>query len=504
MKRDDSTSRLIGNSFFLMADWVSATILSMIFWIVVGKTMDTSGYGIVSAAVNISLLIAAFTMVGMRDAATNLISRYMKTGRMANVVWVFRFSSKFILVGNAVSAAVIAAFSQQIAGILNLPVEAVWLVAVLNFAWGFWLLTTGFLQGMQNMKLLFKTNLIGQIVKVVIPIAFFFFSVGITSPIIAYIVSMLLTVALRIRHFPGGRSAKMDGRDVVTRLAVPVFISSVMWLVFTNMPNVILNAIKSPDVTGIFALSLTLVTPIVFIPMTLNQALFPITSGLTAASRSLRRQSQLISTVLKLAAFITLPLIALLLVFSRQIILFFSQPQYLPTADLLPIVAPAAILLGIGQILVSNIFAVGKPNVTRNITVAVTLIFLAASIYGTYAFSYFGMAWAYLISMAVLVVSSYAYLRRHVKLDVDWAAMLKIFIATLVMAAFANPLNSLASSVPLKVLVILAAAGVYFAMLVPLRYYSMDEVKIVRYLSSRSKLVGDRLKPIEEFLLRRI
>ena len=500
MKKDDSSKRLISNSFYLMADWISATVLSMIFWIVVGKTLDTSGYGIVATTVNIALLVAAFGMIGIRDAATNLISRYLKKGMMDKVRGVIRFSTKFVLIGNVVSAAVFVLFSSQIAGVLNLPIESIWMAALLIFGWGFWILTTGILQGMQNMRFLFKTNLIGQIVKVILPIGMFYFGLGIMSPVLAFIISLFLIIFLRIPQFPRGKASPVKARELVLTLALPVFISSVMWLVFTNLPNVILNSLTSPDVTGLFALVLTLATPIVFIPMTLNQALFPITSGLAETSRPDRRQSKLISLVLKFAALTTLPIIALLLVFSDEIILFFSQPQYLPASQLIPIVAPASILLGIGQILASNIFAIGKPNVTRNITIVTTVIFLGLSIPGTYLFSSMGMAYAYLISMVFLVISSYLYLRRAIHLEVDWAAMAKISVATLIFAAFMYALSAVFTSMTAKVVVILLGAVVYFAVLLPLRYYSTDELNIIRYLASRSKSMKRRLGPLERLL----
>lgn len=495
---------LMSNSFYLMVDWIAATVLSMVFWLIVGKTLDTSGYGIVATTVNISLIIAALGMVGIRDVVVNLISRYSKRRMKDKVNGVVKFSLKFVLVSSVVSAGVVAIFSPQIASIINLPFETVLLVPVMIFGWGMWLLTTGILQGVQNMKMVFTTNLIGQIVKVALPIAFFFTTLGTVGPVIAFVASLLIIAALRVPGIPFGKSSPVNGRNIIIKLSLPVFISSVMWLVFTNLPNIILNSIKSPDITGLFALALTLVTPIVFIPMTLNQALFPITSGLSETKNPKGRQSKLISMVIKFAAFTTLPLIALLLVFSREVILFFSQPQYISAAELLPIVAPAAILLGIGQILVSNIFAIGKPIVTRNITIAVTILFIAMSIPATFMFSHFGMAYSYLVSMLVLVVTSFMYLNRKIGLSIEWKSIGKIMAAVLVFVAIALPLNGLTSSIPVKIAIALVGVAAYFLVLVPIRYYSMDEISILRYITSRSRSLRQKTAFLEKFLLNRV
>lgn len=505
MKGDDSSARLISNSFYLMVDWAMATVLSLVFWLIVARTLPVSGYGIVATTVNTSLLIAAFGMVGVGSVVTNLISRYAKKGQMEKVKGLVKFSLKFVLAVDIVAAAAVAVLSPQIADLLNLPIQAIWMVSVLIFGWGLWFLTNGFLQGLQNMRLFFLSDLVGQVIKLSVPLALFFIGLSFLSPIIAFGISMLATALIRIPFLPFGKSSRVNGREIVIKLGLPIFVASVMYLIFTNLPNVILNSIKSADVTGIFALALTLVTPIVFIPMTLSAALFPVTSGLSVTSNPNRRQSKLISLVIKFAAFITIPLIALLLVFSNQIIIFFSgKVENLVASQLLPIVAPAAILLGIGQILVSSIFAIGKPKATRNVTIAATAIFLGLSIPATFLFSSFGMAAAYLISMVVLVLTSYFYLRRKINLKVDWSAIGKILLATLVFTAIAYPLNLILHGTVLKLLAIAIGAVAYLLVMVPLGYYSSDEIRILRHLSSRSKRMRGKLEPIEKFLSRHV
>lgn len=505
MAKDDSGSRLISNSAYLMTDWIVATVLSFLFWLIASRLLPISGFGIAATTVNTALLIAAFGMVGVNAVVTNLIPIYMKKKLIEKVKGITRFSLKFVLVVNMASSLVVAAFSPQIASLLNLPVEGIWMVSIMIFGWGFWFLTNGLFQGMQNMRLIFRSNLVGQIIKVTMPLALFFIGLEFLSPIIAFTISLLATVLIRLPFLPFGKGAPVNGKEIIIKLGLPIFIASVMWLVFTNLPNVILNSIKSPDVTGIFALALTLVTPIVFIPMTLSTALFPVTSGLSATLNPQKRQSKLISLVVKFAAFITIPAIAVLLVFSDQIILLFSgKAENLFASQILPIIAPAALLLGIGQILVSSIFAIGKPKVTRNITIITTLIFIGLSIPATFLFSSMGMSVIYLISMVFLTLTSFFYLRKEINLNIDWVPVFKIFVATFLLAGIILPLNSLFESAALKIVSIVAGLLVYLLFLVPIRYYSKDDLKILRFLSSRLKFLNGTISSLEKFLSRYI
>ena len=205
--------------------------------------------------------------------------------------------------------------------------------------------------------------------------------------------------------------------------------------------------------------------------------------------------------MIKFTSFLTIPLVALLLVFSSQIILFFSHKvENLPASDLLLFLAPGALLVGIGQILVSSIFAIGDIKATRNVTLLSVAIFFAVGIYATSVLSSFGMAIGYLISAFVLVLMSYLYLRKDIGLRIDWKPILKIVIAALIFSAIALPLNAVLQSNLMKLGAVVIAAMAYLLVLGFLRYYTEDDLKIVRHLSSRSKIMSRILRPVEALL----
>jgi len=499
---DDSSTRLINNSFYLMLDWGISTVLSLVFWLIVSRTFAVSDYGIVSTSVNTSLVIAAFSLLGVNAVVVRLIPRYMKSGQLEKVNGLVKFCIKFALVSNIAIASLIALFSAQISHVLKLPVESVLMISVLVLGFGMWYLSNGIFQGMQNMRLLFVSNMVGQVLKLTLPLALFSIAAGFMGPLVAFAVSLFVPFMLRVPFLPRGRGSGVDARQVIMGMGLPVLVSSIMWLIFTNIPNVIVNSITADKVTtGIFALALTLVVPIVFIPMTLSQALTPINSGLSATSNPKKRQGKLISLTVKFTAFLTMPLVALLLVFSSQIILFFSHKvQNLPASDLLLLLAPGALLVGIGQILSSSVFAIGNIKGTRNVTLTSTAVFSVLGVVGTYYLSSFGMAVAYLVSAVLLVSMSYLYLRRDIGLRLEFRPLAKIVLASVAFATVTLPLNAITDSNLVKLGVALLGGFVYLSALALMRYYSGDELKIVRHISKRSMLISRLLSPLERFL----
>jgi O-antigen/teichoic acid export membrane protein len=502
--KDDSSTSLISNSFYLMLDWGMSTVLSLFFWIIVSRTFTVSDYGIVSTSVNMSLVIAAFGLLGINAVVVRLIPMYMKSGHIEKVKGLVSFCIKFALISNITIAALIAFFSVHISKLLNIPVESVLMVSVLVIGYGMWYLSNGIFQGMQKMRLLFGSNMVGQVLKLVLPILLFSIISGFMGPLIAFVVSLFVPFILRLPFLPIGKGESVSHGGIIFGLGLPLLVSSIMWLIFTNIPNVIVSSVTSDRVaTGIFSLALTLVVPIVFIPMTLSQALAPINSGLSATLNPKKRQSKLISLTVKFTAFLTTPLVALLLVFSSHIILFFSHKvENLPASDLLLLLAPSALMVGIGQILSSSLFATGDIKGTRNVTLTSAAVFFTLGILGTYYLSLLGMAIAYMTSAVLLVTVSYLYLRRNIGLSFDFTSLGKIVVASIVFVIVTLPLNAVLQSNIIRVGVIILGLVAYLSSLALMRYYSIDEIKIVRHLSERSRLLSKILSPVERFLLR--
>jgi hypothetical protein len=91
-------------------------------------------------------------------------------------------------------------------------------------------------------------------------------------------------------------------------------------------------------------------------------------------------------------------------------------------------------------------------------------------------------------------------LKKSIDLKIDFKSLGKIFLATLLFTGITLPVVVIFDSVLIKLVSILIGGLAYLAVLAPLRYYSIDEVKVVRYLSSKSNVLKGRLSIVEKFL----
>lgn len=485
--------RLIGNSAFLLLDWIIITVLSLMFWLVIGKTLPKEVYGIVATAVNIIIILSGVALLGLNTTMIKMISEFSGKNQMDKIKRLVRFSIKVGMLVSVAFAAVIAALSGMLADALNIPADVILLISVGILVFSAWGLTTSVLYGFQSMKRVMKTNMVGNIVKLIVTIGLVFAGFSYFGPIVGLIISVLAIILMRLDTFfiilkkreRKVDKIKLDFKSIIT-YSVSAIVASIAMVGFANTPNIILSALAGPAITGLFAISLTITSPIFSIPSVLNSALFPITSSLTTKKGGKSSQKALINMVLKYAAFITLPLISILLVFSGTIILFFSSGDFLEARPLLPIVGFAAFLFGIGGILNMSIYAIRKPNVSRNITILTLVIFLALSIPLTLTMSVTGMAIAYISSIFVFCATSMLYLRKFIGFSPDWLSLGKIGIAVLIFSSLLFGIDYLISESAVKLAAAVAALVMYVFLLIPLRFYRKEDLTILDFLAKRT------------------
>ena len=495
-----NNSKLINNSFYSMADFLIVTSLSFIFWLIVGKTLSVENFGIIATSINISLLISAVALIGLPNATTSLISKYLHKRNTKKIKGLIKFSFKFSFLVNSLISLSILIFSDKISTFTNLPIEAIWITSLLIFGWTFWLLTTGILQGFERMKTIYKSNLIGNIIKISFTLILFLIFSNFIGPLIALLISLIVTIFMRYNIFHLRNSYKIDIKYIFKKYSLPLFLPSIIWLIFLNLPNIILNSLTTNFITGLFALSLTIATPILFIPMTLNQALFPIISRLSVQKNTDKIKSKLITSVIRYSIFISFPIISLLIIFSNEIILIFSQLEYLQSSELFILVIPATFLLGIGQIFILSIFSLGKRKAVINITIISILLFVVFSIPATIFLSGFGMGLVYLFSMLFLVLTSYFYIKNKIKLKIQYKSILKIFTASFIFIIIILPLNNLFDSLFVKIFLVISGILIYLVVLKLINYYTKEDLKVLKYLGSKSNILNKILKSLMNIL----
>lgn len=496
----NSGEKLVGNSFFLFTDWAAVTVLSLLYWLIIGKTLPPESYGIISASVNFMIMVSGFTLIGMQLAVPKLVAEYSEIKQHEKMKSLIAFSLRVVITISVAASAVIVLLSGFLQNMLNLPAEALLIISVGIVASSLWSLSTSIIIGLQNMKYIFRTNLIGNILKIALAFLLIIFGFNYVGPLISVVASFILIVALR-RKFLHLRSGKVgvDKKGIVMNYAMPAFIAGVVMMFFGSTPTIILNAIKGAAVTGLLAIAMTVSSPLAMIPSTLTQALFPITSALSTQASQKKKQMTLINLVTRYALFLTIPAFIILVVFSEKILLLFSRPEYLPAASLMPLVALSTVLLGMGGIFNSNIYAMRKPKVSRNIVIFSTALFLLFVFPLTYMFSSIGTAASYFAATLSYAALSYLYLRKSIGLRVFSVSVAKL-LALNILFGLVLYSTRFPDNILIKFLVGILGILMYLGLPLLMKYYSAEDVRVITIIAQKSPVLKRQLNWLAKFI----
>lgn len=478
--------KVLSNTFYLFADSMVVTILSFLFWFIVGKMLTPSDTGVISTSINSSILIATFCIFGLNATLQKLIPEYLERKEKKETIGIIQFSIKIVVFTSILTGVVVALLTPQIAGILKVQTTVVFIIAALTVANAISRIFQAVLFGYQNMKRIFISNFFGYLIKVTLSIAFIIFGFGLFGPIVATFIcfTAIGILAFKLKWFTS-ISTQIKKKWIISEYAIPTFVAAILMIFLRNGIYTLLTAIKDPQTTGIFTIAMVISTPLTIIPFILSGATFPIISQLSVSnnpktsSTSKTKQSKLISIVFKYSLLISFPIAFFLIFFSKPIIIFYSSSEYLAAANLLPLLTFGSILFSCGSLFANSLYATGKPKIRRNIIFLVAFVFFILSLPLTSYFSAFGMSAAYTTAMLVFTVVSLFYLKRALKLDLEIVATIKIIISCFLAFWLISQIGVFTVSVLFLIVAALIGGLIYMTILIFLKFYSKEDFEIL-------------------------
>jgi len=479
------SKKLVTNAFFLLLDFATVFVVSFLFWILIWKNLTPTESGIFSVAQNFIILVASITTFGFSSAVSKLIPEYVATGKNEVAHTLIRFALKATILTSFVGAIIIY-FSTPIIGVYlgNFPNDAVIFV---SFGIVFLTLESilgSVLLGFQRTKRYFSSDILGNIIKIIVAFVLIVFGFRYIGPIAGLVVGFLFVTLFRIdmKWFKKNK-ASVDKKHVLYNYSLPSLFSSFGSIILTNSPYIIIAYFGGLAVTGIFTAALTITSQLTILVGILSSAIFPVVSELSVSKNMKSKQSEVINLGLKYGVLITLPVALLLILVPRSIILLLSQTKYLPAADILPILSLAYFMMGVSIIFTSSLYAIKRPKTSRNIWLLSAIVFLLTSIPMTIYYSSIGISASFLFSILVLFSLSLFYLRKYLKFELNWKNILKIVIAGLVLVAFVFAADIFSLPTIDKYLLGFAGLILYFVLLLPMRFFTKDDIRLLEVLS---------------------
>jgi O-antigen/teichoic acid export membrane protein len=460
--------------------------------------------GIVSTSINLALFLSSLSILGFQGVLTKLIPEYLEKKQHEKIVSLSRFTFKIILLSNLLIILILFFFFPTVQSVLNLPVQALIFSALMLLSFTFSTFFGCIMWGFQNMRTFFTTDLIGVILKVLLTLIFLIAGYGYVSPLAGVLVGYVIIDLRRFRKswfFPASKE-KIKGKEILFDYALPYFTGLIAGLVFSNFQIVLLASLQGQYVTGGYSISFLIASLISIIPNVLSQALFPIISMLSVGKK-IKKQAYLLNLVLRYAVFIMLPATIFLIFFSKPILLLLRS-EYLEVSNLLSILAVASVFFGLGNLFLSSLYAVGKTKLNRNIWIVSSLIFLIINPILIKLYSAQGLAISYLLSSLFFLILGYYFINKVLTLKVDWKNLSKLLFSSVLFLPFLYVADIMQLDLIIKIAFTILGGIVYLLVLVPLKFYQRDEVKILIFLGKKLPLFKNFLFKLANFLSKHV
>lgn len=164
--------------------------------------------------------------------------------------------------------------------------------------------------------------------------------------VIMMIAALQLGLTHRLAHI-AWRAGRKRWRPLF-RVALPLGISGVLIAVYFQIDSVLLLQMAGPHASGIYGAAYGFLSPLMFLPATIISSFFPVLSAVHTTDPA--RARRLVQTCADIMGVIGLPVLAVTIALSQQIIGLLYGPGFAQSAGLLPILMIAFVSICFGTL----------------------------------------------------------------------------------------------------------------------------------------------------------
>jgi len=454
----------------------------------------------IAITIQVFTLLYPMTLMGLSLTIGKLIPDLLGRGRKDKIQGLILYSLKWVSISAGALALVLIIFSPQLSSYLKLDdPRLIQISAVLIFLGALCTILERFYFGFQNMKKIFLTDLFGQIIKIVLTSSLILFSLGyfavdekwiaqngIWIPLIGFVLCYVVVLLTRMdKKFLQISKKVVVDKKLILKYSVPAFITKFFSLLFDQTQFIILSVLRTVEETGVFAVGMKISIIIPIIPRVLSSALYPITSYLSSDKNKKRKQTYLIRVVFRYSLFLVLPIATFLILFSKYAVLLFSSLEYLPAMHVLPLLIIGGAIYGLGDLFRTSLYAIGKPNIERNIEIISTLMYIASAIPLTIYFSGIGLASSFLIATTFSFLINLIWIRKFLDIKLPLKDLGKMILSISISSIFLLLIIPHIDNLLVGIFFILLAYCIYLLALLRLNFYLEEDLKILDFLASK-------------------
>jgi len=241
---------------------------------------------------------------------------------------------------------------------------------------------------------------------------------------------------------------------------------------YFKLDTLLLFVIKGATAVGIYSVSYKILEVTAFIGSYFASALKP------AISEKITTDKQAVASIIRksisVMVFISMPLLIVSIVFSKDIILFLSTKDFLAGSNALIFLSITLPLIYLDTLLIEILIANDERKTLIKIAGFILLFNLVANLIFIPLFSYMGAAFTTLLSELILLLINLHYTRKIVKYKIDYPVLFKITIISI--STFTIAMTSKQTDINFLILIMISIV-VYLVLASWLKIIKLASVK---------------------------
>ncbi|MEO6077422.1 MAG: flippase [Candidatus Andersenbacteria bacterium] len=310
------------------------------------------------------------------------------------------------------------------------------------------------------------SDIVGRIAQVGVLIALFYqihtFSSHVIAAAAAFSVGLAITCCIHLLLSPNKKiltpAFSSDVWKTIIKISFPIGALLVLNAIYFRIDTVMLAWLRSPQEVGWYALAYRVIENTLFFPAMLGGLVLPhisasIKNGDTKRSRAFVEQSLFFSLSL------ALPIVAFLVMFSKQFVVFLSGQSFASSGPILSVLAWAAGIMFVGNILGFVLIALRRQRELLYLYIGLALGNIVANMFFIPTYGALGAAWITVITEGVATsVASYL-VYEHIKWRISLRNIVTIIIPVLI-ALGVGQLLPPGTPFPVAIMLVCAVYGI--------------------------------------------
>jgi PST family polysaccharide transporter len=432
-------------SFFLISGTAIATVILAIGTIVVGRLLGSELYGQYTLALNIPTFLGLFTDLGINLGVTKFAATLNAKGETKRIVKIIKYSLVLRAIVGTTLFAVNFIFADQFAAIFNRP-ELAFYMRIASFSILFQALyataASAFI-GLDKTEYHAITTNIQATTKAAFSIALVILGLGVAGAALGFTASNLVVAIAGIAIlFRVLRGKKGDARTYsfteeikeLMRYGAPVYISVLFVSFIPIYQSFVLGIYTTDTYVGNYRAAANFSALLTTLAIPITTALLPAFAKLDSGTKD--KAKTFFRLANKYTAALILPMTALMILLSNDIVQIVYGPTYQYAPTYLALHSLVYLLVGIGYITLACFYnGLGETKVTLAVNATTFIILLVLSPILTITNGVVGLLVAFLTaSVAGSFIGAYIAKRRF-KLEFGAKALLKIYLVAAVSSA---------------------------------------------------------------------